>query len=311
MILASKTMAAIDAAMIADQGAAFRSHLEKLMPLAGDAYSTKQDDWRDHLGASLIGRECSRELWYSFHWATRKRFDGRMLRLFNRGHLEEPRMIAMLLTIGCKVWQVDEQGKQFRIDGHRGHFRGSLDGVALGILEAPDQPVLVEFKTHGEKSFLKLVAEGVMKAKWEHFIQMQIYMGKNSLQLALYMAVNKNTDDLHAELVQFDQREYDRALARSVAIIEAVEPPPKINPSPGFFKCKFCDHYKVCHLGTAPAVTCRSCVHAHVDDDGRWRCSEPMADAAFGDNIDLDREAQRRACPSYSAHPAFAIHPIK
>jgi ribosomal protein S27E len=311
MILASKTMAAIDSAMTADQGAAFRGHLANLMPLAGDAYSTKQEDWRNHLGASLIGRECSRELWYSFHWATRNRFDGRMLRLFNRGHLEEPRMIAMLLTIGCQVWQVDANGKQFRVDGHRGHFGGSLDGVVLGIPEAPDQPVLAEFKTHGEKSFLKLQGEGVMKAKWEHFVQMQIYMGKNNLQLAIYMAVNKNTDELHAELVQFDQREYDRALARSVAIIEAVEPPPKLNPSPGFFKCKCCDHHKVCHLGAAPAVTCRSCVHSRVEDDGCWRCSEPMADAAYGDVIDLDSTAQRAACDSYSLNPVFEIKPVK
>lgn len=306
MILASKTMAAIDTAMIADQGAAFRGHLAELMPLAGDAYSTKQDDWRNHLGASLIGRECPRELWYSFHWTTRKRFDGRMLRLFNRGHLEEPRMIAMLLTIGCKVWQVDANGKQFRVDGHRGHFGGSLDGVVLGIPEAPDQPVLAEFKTHGEKSFLKLQGEGVMKAKWEHFVQMQIYMGKNNLQLAIYMAVNKNTDELYAELVQFDQREYDRALARSVSIIEAEAPPPKLNPSPGFFKCKFCDHHKVCHLGEAPAVTCRSCVNAQVSDDGRWKCSA-FKDAAFGCSIDLSPTAQREACPSYTANPVFEI----
>lgn len=278
MPIAIKTLAAIDAALTHDQGAAYRGHLAELMPQAGDAYSTKQDDWRNHLGASLIGRECARELWYSFHWSTLKRFDGRMIRLFNRGHLEEPRMIAALKAIGCEVYQVDGDGKQFRVSGHRGHFGGSLDAVVTGLPDLPDIPVLAEFKTHGEKSYLKLVEEGVMKAKWEHFVQMQIYMGKNNLTWAIYMATNKNTDAIHAELVQFDPREYQRYLDRSAMVIDAVEPPPRISQSPGFFKCKFCDHNKLCHnLGQEPAVNCRTCDYSEVRDNGEWACTHPEA----------------------------------
>lgn len=302
MLLAIKTMAAIDAAMTADQGAAYRGHLKDLMPEAGDAYSTKQDDWRDHLGASIIGRECARGLWFSFHWTTLKHFDGRMLRLFNRGHLEEPRMIAALKTIGCQVWQVDPNGKQFRISGHKKHFGGSMDAVVMGIPDLPAlEPVLAEFKTSSEKLFLKLAEEGVMKAKWEHFIQCQIYMGKNSLQWALYMAVNKNTDAIHAELVQFDPREYQRYLDRSAMIIDAKEPPPRIGNSPGHFKCKFCDHNKLCYdLGPVPAVNCRTCVHVQIEDEGKWRCT-----AAHNGLMLLDPEMQRKGCLKYQVNPVF------
>lgn len=308
MILATKTLAAINDALMLDQGAKFRGLLKDLMPLAGDAYDTKNEEFRTHLGASLIGRECDRELWYSFHWATSKKFDGRMIRLFNRGHLEEPRMIALLQMIGCEVWQLDQNGKQFRISGHRGHFGGSLDAVVRGIPDLPNEACLTEFKTHNEKSFIKLTTEGVIKAKWEHFIQQQVYMGKNSLNWSLYMATSKNTDELHAELVQFDPIIYAKYDNRAWNIIESMAPPKKISESPSWYKCKFCDHKDVCHDKTVlPARNCRTCIYSRIGDAGEWFCIEPMADAAFGDNVPLTADDQRKGCDSYEANSDFKV----
>ena len=105
-----------------------------------------------------MGRPCSRELWYTFHWATEKKFEGQTLRLFNRGHLEGPRMMALLKMIGCTIWQFDSEGKQFRIDGHKGHFGGGLDGVVLGV---PDSQV--EAVSYGKE---KPAAQGADEASW-------------------------------------------------------------------------------------------------------------------------------------------------
>ena len=303
--LATKTLAAINAALEADQGAKFRGILGTVMPLAGDAYSTKEDKFRSHLGASIIGRECAREIWYSFHWATANHFEGRMLRLFNRGHLEEPRFVALLLMIGCEVWQADENGKQFRISGYRGHYGGSLDAVIRGIPDLPDEPVLGEFKTHGDKSFQKLKDDGVMSAKWEHFVQMQQYMGKNNLRYALYLAVNKNDDEIYAELVAFDQQQYERYAQRAAMIIDTKEAPPKINQSPGWFKCKFCDHRGVCHDDSVlPERNCRTCMWSSVADNGEWHCGNPdtrsEADAqGWEDPIAIGKEEQLKGCDRY------------
>lgn len=306
MILATKTLAAINDALTSDQGSKFRGLLKGLMPLAGDAYNTENEEFRTHLGASLIGRNCDRELWYSFRWATSTKFDGRIIRLFNRGHLEEPRMVALLQMIGCEVWQFDQNGKQFRINGHRGHFGGSLDAVVKGLPDLPDEPCLAEFKTHNENSFAKLTEQGVVKTKWEHFVQQQIYMGKNSLGWSLYMAVNKNTDELHAELVMFDPIIYAKYVKRAEDIIEAVVAPRRINESPSWYKCRICDHKGVCHDKTVlPARNCRTCIHSRVGDAGEWFCIEPMADAAFGDNVPLTADDQRRGCDSYEMNPEF------
>src|SRR4051812_41371024 len=91
---------------------------------------TLTDSHRHHLGASIIGKECSRAIWYTFRWVKFEVFNGRMLRLFDRGKLEEARIINWLKGIGCQVWEVDPNtGKQFRIWGVNGHYGGSADSV--------------------------------------------------------------------------------------------------------------------------------------------------------------------------------------
>lgn len=65
------------------------------------------DGFRWHLGASLIGHECQRYLFYVYRWCFKEEFDGRMQRLFNRGHREEERFIQYLEGIGFKVFSDD------------------------------------------------------------------------------------------------------------------------------------------------------------------------------------------------------------
>ena len=307
--IAGQTLALIADHLSRDQGAAFRRHLRHLMPQAEDAYRDEEDDFRSHLGASIIGGECAREQWYSFRWTMRRRFEGRMIRLFNRGHLEEPRMVALLLMIGCTVWQFDEEGNQFRINGHKGHFGGGLDAVVLGIPEIPNEPVLSEFKTHNDKSFQKLKGAGVREAKFQHYVQMQMYMGKNGLRWALYMAVNKNDDEIYAELVEFDPITYDRFQDRAAMIIDAPEPPPRINNSPGWYKCKFCDYAPVCHGAALPEKNCRTCRWSTPVDGGKWVCENPKVievlkeQGYHDDQWELTKEAQLRGCDDYELHP--------
>ena len=90
------------------------------------------EGFRTHLGASLIGKACERALWYDFRWTTKAKFPGRVLRLFETGHLAEARLVQNLRRTGATVLEVDpETGRQFRVQAHGGHFGGSLDGVAL------------------------------------------------------------------------------------------------------------------------------------------------------------------------------------
>ena len=86
------------------------------------AYEARQGDgFREHLGASLIGKPCSRALWFDFRWVTASRFSGRILRLFETGQREEDRIVANLRSTGATVLEVDpETGRQFRVEAHGG-----------------------------------------------------------------------------------------------------------------------------------------------------------------------------------------------
>lgn len=289
---AVKTLKAIDDAIAADQGATYRQHLQRVLPHIGDAYRGHDDPFRTHLGASVIGGECGRAIWYGFRWTTLPKFKGRILRLFNRGHLEEGRFIAALLTIGVQIFQQDENGKQFRISDVGGHFGGSGDGVAIGIPDLPPgTPCLLEFKTHNDKSFQKLVKEGVRASKFEHYVQMNIYMRKMGLPVALYGAVNKNDDDFYFEIVTLDSATADQFTDRARQIILLKQAPARISESPGWFACSWCDHKPVCHLKAAPARNCRTCKNSEAREDGDWHCTHPISSLVGGSPI-LTKEEQ-------------------
>jgi len=237
-------------------------------------YEARQGDgFRDHLGASIIGKSCARALWYDFRWVTPARHAGRLLRLFETGQLEEDRMVRNLRATGATVLEVDpDTGRQFRVEAHGGHFGGSLDAVALGILEAPTTWHVVEFKTHSTKSFADLVAKGVVAAKPQHAAQMQVYMHLIGISRALYMAVCKDTDALHLERIEADHASAERLLEKAGRIIFAQRPPARISEDPAWFECRFCDHHAACHDGGGAAVTCRSCLHS-TPVEGGWHCA--------------------------------------
>jgi hypothetical protein len=286
---AIKTMAAIDAMLEADQGATYRGWLGKVLPHLSDAYSTSTDPFRTHLGASGLGDECPRKVWYGWRWATKKKFEGRMLRLFNRGHLEEGRVIALLLAIGVTVYQQDAEGKQFRISFAEGHAGGSGDGVAVGIPDlTPGTPCLLEFKTHSDKYYSAVEKDGVRSAKFEHYVQMQLYMRKMGLAVALYVAVNKNTDAIYMELVALDTVTADQFLERGEKIVWLETPPDRINESPGFFKCRMCDHRPICHQKSEPDKNCRTCGYSEPRPGKIWFCKK--------NSHDLSKDDQFKGC---------------
>jgi len=242
------------------------------------AYESDADDGhRPHLGASLIGHACERYLWLTFRWAGSKKHSGRMLRLFKAGNDFEPRIVAELRRIGVEVHDVAPDGKQWRVSSVGGHFAGHMDGAARGFPEAPKAWSVVEFKTHNAKSFAALLKEGVQKSKPQHYAQMQTYMGETGMVRAMYIAENKDTSELYAEWVHFDEVEFARLKARAERVITAAEPPLRCSNDPSWYVCKMCDFYSLCHGEEAPDVNCRTCAHSTpvVDgEDGKWNCRE-------------------------------------
>jgi len=235
---------------------------------------------RNHLGGSVIGKPCSRELWYSFRWAKKETFEsesvkrtpGQLMRLFQRGHREETPLTKYLEGIGCVFDSTKET--QLRISDCGGHFGGSLDNV--GTLPPKFKipyKVLFEFKTSNMALFNKLKKEGLRKHKPVHFAQMCVYGYKTGIRFGCYVCVDKNTDELYIEIVKLDFELAGMMIEKAANIITAKVPPPKIAQTSTHFSCKWCSFKQICHYDEPIEKNCRSCVNAVPLEDGKWGCN--------------------------------------
>lgn len=264
-------------------------------------YEAKPQEHRPHMGASIIGHECPRYVWLTWRWARQPKFPGRVLRMFSTGNREEPRLIEELRGIGATVWDVDPvTGEQFAVTACDGHFGGHLDGVAKGVPESPATPCVLEFKTHNDRSWKSVASKGVKDGKLQHFIQMQIYMHLMGIDRALYMAVNKNDDDVYTEWVHYDKELAEWWLNRAQWLIDATEPPAKAAESPDKMPCKFCSFAEHCHGEVAAQANCRTCCHSTPIKNGGWRCDSKKAM--------LSHEDQLRGCSLHLMIPSLVTY---
>lgn len=234
-----------------------------------------------------IGNECDRALWYSFRRASPpEAIEGRKLRLFETGNIEETRILADLRAIGCEVY-----GEQSKIRFVGGHVRGKIDALATGVPEAPVRVHLVECKSSNDKGFKELQRTGVAKAKPLHFGQCQMYMHGCSVERALYVCVNKNDDDIYVERIPYDVTYCLRMLARASRIISADDAPSRLHDEPKSkmaFECGFCNHKAACHEGAFARRHCRTCIHSTpvlTSENACWDC------AFHGKPLTLDEQA--------------------
>lgn len=256
-------------------------------------YWAKQESTlRPTLGVSELGLECERALWFRFRWFKLPEFEPRLLRLFDHGKREEVRVFEDLRAIGVTIDAFDSNGGQWSFKEISGHLSGSMDAVIQGIPESKQWHVL-EIKTHNDKSFKDLQKNGVKKSKYQHYVQMQVYMGLTSLDRAMYLAVNKNDDDIYIERIDFDKSFYSNMLEKAKRIIYSDLPLSKINDHPSFYVCKMCSFNSICHNNENFLRNCRTCVNSEATEDGKWRCNK------FDKNI--EEKEQFIGCDSYEA----------
>lgn len=272
------------------------------------AYHKKRGDSepsRGYLGASIIGHSCKRYLWYTFRQCCKEDIPGRVYRLFETGDLAEERFVKELRAIGCEVHE--DMGEhcshaQYEVSAIGGHFSGHMDGCACGIPEAPKTWHVLEFKTHNRKSFTKLKKDGVKKSKPVHYAQMMAYMHLTGMKRALYLAVDKDTDELYSERVKYDKEAAMDLMTRAVRIINSTEAPAMVSERPDYYECNWCSARDICR-GTAdsvlplPSISCRQCCYATPVMDGvaAWKCESS--------NRGLSESDQDKACEHHLVLP--------
>lgn len=211
---------------------------------------------RHYLGPSRLGAPCSRMLQYEYFNTPKdpgKDFSGQSLRIFEFGHKIEELMIGWLRLAGFDLRTQRPDGRQFEfICSAESRIRGHIDGVLVSGPASPIRfPALWECKSMNSKHWKACVKDGVKISKPLYAVQIAIYQREMNLSdnPALFTAVNKDTSEVHSELVPYDADLAERMINRGIAVLQACDAGkllPRIAQSPDFYECKWCAYTERC-----------------------------------------------------------------
>ena len=262
--------------------------------------SQEERFFKNSFYASNLGLECPKRQWLTFINAFQDKVSNRVKRLFDRGNREEQFIIGVLRSIGIEVISPYESEKtQFTVEYLNGHIRGKIDAIALkGVKEAAHKLHVLEFKTMNDSSFKDMQKNGLEMSQPTHFVQIQAYMNAKDMDRGLYIAVNKNNDELYVERVKLNKTYMKDILNKAANIIlNKNSMPPALSNDKTFFKCKMCNASDVCHGEVMPEINCRTCVFSEAKDDGKFYCNYWLKKSAADKPIPLD--AQKLGCGNH------------
>ena len=272
------------------------------LALADTALEAQQERRRrGYLGMSAIGRECERALWYDFRWAARVTLDAPTLKRFADGHLSEDVAVARLkATPGLEVHATDEDGNQFGFKDHGGHFSGHMDGVILGLVQAPKTWHVLEIKASEKYTDLdkakRKVGEKHALAEWNpvYYAQAVLYMDYAALDRHYLVCVSPGARKWTAVRTDADPVTTQVLKDKAARIIFTDHAPNRIG-QPDSFACKWCDFAGICHRAEQAERNCRTCLHSSPTRGGEWKCEQ------FG--YLLSRDDQDAGCPHHRYLP--------
>jgi hypothetical protein len=213
---------------------------------------------RSYLGGSRLGHPCERALQFEFLQAQKDEgagFGGRILRVFGIGHALEDVAVDWLRAAGFDLYTRRgnlPDGEQFGFAVAGGRIRGHVDGILAGGPTIPGLafPALWECKTMNAKAWRETSSKGVAVAKPIYAAQIAVYQAYMEAAVpgvadhpALFTAINKDTAELHHELVPFDAALAQRMSDRAVRVLRACEAGdllPRVAVSRDHQECRQC-----------------------------------------------------------------------
>lgn len=205
--------------------------------------STIEDDERDYIGASSIGSDCLRAIWYQFKGVKAQNVPPKFRRTWAIGKALEQVVYNWLCDIGMVIWRNYPE----LVHPTMPYFKGNVDGIWVKSERDHTPKAIIEIKTAKDASFKIFVKKGVKVWNPQYYAQVQAYMGLISINSTYILVLNKDNSDISDELVIFDAEFYKKLEQKAQMISTAVMPPPKINGSPLWWQCKCCKFNKVCH----------------------------------------------------------------
>lgn len=273
-----------------------------------DSERADEFPFRHHLGASVLSHTCERFLFYTFRWFMVPQHPSRVVRIFNRGHREEDRMIGTLRDIGLVISTTYEElfknlnvpvsyesiaalkdyginlhapfahkygeHKQLQVD-MPSHLGGSIDGVLHVPAEYVDELgylLPIECKTHNRKNYMAAMNKNLIESQPKHYAQINTYGKYLGAKYGLYYAENKDNEEINFKLVKLDASLVDLYERRGLNVIYTQDPK-QLSRTTETWMCKMCDYAPLCKKNLPPtSISCRSCANFFPQKDGSWLC---------------------------------------
>lgn len=231
----------------------------------------RREKARRYIGASIIGSPCDALIAYNLRGFPNEEPDPRLKRIFQLGHILEDEVVKDLKQrADMRIWEVDGlTGKQHSYEAWGGHVVCHLDGH----IELDDEVVRVlEIKSMNDASFSKFKKQGMKFSHPRYYGQVQMMMGMSGMTQTFFIAINKNTSEYHAEIVDYDDFEFAHIKER-IERVTANEAR-KISTDSSDWRCRGCFKAGVCWGETPVPVACETCQHATPTPDGKWHCHQ-------------------------------------
>jgi hypothetical protein len=252
-------------------------------------------DFRPYIGMSSLMSACKRRIWYDFRWSCDRYIDKRIARIFERGNLEEERVVRDLQAAGLKV--TDALDEQVELVDDTGHIKGHPDGKVSKLPNAPVKIHCLEIKTKKASLYAKYLKEGLEKSDPAYWGQIHTYMGEQKLTRALFIVTNKDTEERDYKRIEYDATVHRDCMSIGMDVLTSEAPPKKIGTHT-WFECKMCSNMGICHKDESIKRTCRSCKHVNIEMEGKWSCG-------YHDDLILMPANQMAACPDYELDEVF------
>lgn len=218
---------------------------------------SRKDERRDYLGASLIGHPCSRYIWYEINHYPKLVGKAEWLWAAEDGHRVEDVVANRLrLVPGIELWTHKPDGNQYGWQALGGKFRGHLDGVIRGLLQAPKTLHVWENKCSNHKKFSEFQkakmdwTEKRALEKWNprYYAQSVVnmhYMNMDRSYTTVCYAGGREIDSCRTE---YDPEHAEKMIDKADKILTVKIEPPRISENPDFYQCKMCDRREICFL---------------------------------------------------------------
>ncbi len=203
---------------------------------------------RDYIGASIMGHDCSRAIWYSGSGMKGRPWPVKTLLKFEDGHRTEDLMAERLRLL--PFVRLHSQQAEVTL----GFIKGHIDGVIEGLCES-GAPHVWECKAVDEDGFKKLQkavtvhGESDALKHWEprYYVQAVLYMAGMGLTRHYLTVCTPGGRDFMAIRARANPAYVKTILERARRIAQSKNPPERLSNRPDHWQCKMCQYTGECH----------------------------------------------------------------